>query len=304
MSGQVHSIPTASSNQAGVPLAGKNAYPYALCAIAALLTIIYYVPFKRMLWVWNAPDTYYSHGFLIVPISLFVVWVKRKELLAAPRKTSLLGYPIILFGAFTLILGDFLSFNVITQVSFLPIITGLLLLFIGAERTKIIWFALFFLLLMIPIPPSLTQSVALNLKLFAARIAVVLANASTLTMVNEGSFIYFKEDQLLVGEVCGGLRSLIALFSIGVLMAYFSKTTNWARLTVLALCGPIAIAANIFRIYILCVVAYFWGSPLASGKFHDISGVLIYAVAFMLFFMLEALLRRIASVPPEKEAAQ
>ena len=87
-------------------------------------------------------------------------------------------------------------------------------------------------------------------------------------------------------------------------MAYFSKTATWARITVLALCGPIAIIANIFRIYILCVVAYFWGSPFASGKFHDISGVLIYAVAFLLFFMLEALLRKFASVPPEKEATQ
>lgn len=300
MSDQMQTIPA----QASSPPASDNAFRYALCAAAALLAFIYYGPFKQMVWVWNAPDSYYSHGFLIVPISLYIVWVKRKDFLAAPRQTSPLGYPLILSGAFILLLGDFLGFSVITQLSFLPILTGVLLVFLGNERTRIIWFAIFFLLLMIPIPPSLTQSVALNLKLFAARIAVVMVNAVSLPMINEGSYIYFKDEQLLVGEVCGGLRSLIAIFSIGVLMAYFSKTRTWARVTVLALCGPIAIIANIFRIFVLCVVAYFWGAPFASGTFHDVSGILIFAVAFALFFMLEALLRRLGTPPAEKEASQ
>lgn len=302
MSGQTDAISTVNPARPGSSLAGDNGFLYAFVPVALLLVVAYYGPFKQMLWVWNAPDTYYSHGFLVAPISIFVVWIKRHEFMAAPRQPSMLGYPILVAGSIMLLLGDFLGFSVIAQLSFLPVLTGILLIFLGYERTKVIWFALFFLLLMIPIPPSLTQSVALSLKLFAARIAVDLANIVSLPMVNEGSFIYFKNDQLLVGEVCGGLRSLIALFSIGVLMAFFSRTRNWARLTVLALCVPIAIISNIFRIFILCVVAYFWGSPVASGKFHDISGILIYAIAFILFFGLESILRRLASPPSEKEA--
>jgi len=58
------------------------------------------------------------------------------------------------------------------------------------------------------------------------------------------------------------------------------------------LSGPIAIVSNVFRIFLLCLVGYFWGSEVAAGRFHDVSGYLIFVVAFILFFGLEALLRR------------
>ena len=147
---------------------------------------------------------------------------------------------------------------------------------------------------MVPIPPSLTQSIALKLKLLATTLAVDLANLVTLPMVQEGSFIHFNGDQLLVGEVCGGLRSLISLLAFGAIMAYISKTRRWARILLLVLSGPVAIVSNVVRIFLLCVVGYFWGSEIAAGKFHDISGVVIFAVAFILFLGLEGLLRKTA----------
>ena len=148
---------------------------------------------------------------------------------------------------------------------------------------------------MVPIPASLTQSVALQLKLFAAQCSVTLANLLTLPMVREGSFIYFGDDHLLIGDVCGGLRSLIALLAFGSLMAYISKTKTWARILVLIMAGPIAVLANVFRIFLLCVVGYFWGSNVAAGTVHDVSGYLIFVVAFILFLALENVLRKWAS---------
>jgi exosortase len=119
----------------------------------------------------------------------------------------------------------------------------------------------------------------------------------TLPMVRDGSFVHFGDDKLLVGEVCGGLRSLIALIAFGAIMSYISKTRVLARLLILLISGPVAIVSNMIRIFGLCVVGYFWGSSIAAGKFHDISGILIFVVAFILLFAFEAVLRRFA---PEK----
>jgi exosortase len=180
-------------------------------------------------------------------------------------------------------------------------ITGALLLLHGGPRTQRMCFPIAYLIFMVPIPASLTQSIALKLKLFATECAVQLTSLCTLPVVREGSYVHFGNDQLLVGEVCGGLRSLIALLALGALMAYVSRTRAWARILLLALSGPVAVVTNILRISSLCAVAYFYGSDVAAGKFHDISGILIFVVAFVFFFSVDGLLRRLAPLDSKKE---
>jgi len=272
--------------------------------VILLLVVVYRVPVAVMHRTWNLVDSYYSHGFLIPPISLFLVWLRREALLRARVRPSLWGYPFLLCAALLLVLGAFLGFTVFGQFSLIPMIVGLVLVLLGPEHLKIMWFPIAFLLFMIPIPPALTQSISLNLKLLATECAIGVARALTFPMVREGSFVYFKQDSLLIGEVCGGLRSLISLLAIGALMAYFSKSRPWARILILILSGPIAIVANVFRILVLCVVGYFWGSAVASGTFHDVSGFFIYGVAFILFFLLEAGLRKLAPARTAEEGAQ
>jgi len=271
--------------------------------IALLLALMYWRSSRLMYGNWTLIDSYYSHGFLILPISLFLAWRKRREILKTPVAPTFWGYPFVLGAVALLLAGDFFGFSVFGQLSIVPMLVGLCLVLLGKGHFKILWFPLAFLLFMIPIPASMTQSIALNLKLFATECAVLAAQALTLPIIREGSFVHFGNDHLLIGEVCGGLRSLIALFAIGALMAYFSKSRLWARFLILVCSGPIAVIANVFRILTLCVVGYFWGSRVAAGTFHDVSGLFIFAVAFFLFFCLEALVRRLAPASPSTDSA-
>jgi exosortase len=186
------------------------------------------------------------------------------------------------------------------QLSILPMLAGFVLALLGWRHLIILWFPLAFLIFMIPIPPSMTQSVALEIKLLATEGAVRLSQLFGLPMIRDGSYIHFKDDMLLVGEVCGGLRSLIALLAVGAIMAYISKTRDWARVLILVLSGPVAVIANVSRIFLLCVVGYFYGSEAAAGTVHDVSGILIFVVAFALLGALEALLRKVAPAREEE----
>jgi len=244
---------------------------------------------------WTLTDSYYTHGFLVPFISAYFIWKDRANLARLAVRPSATGLWWILGSAFLLLIGDYLGFRVFAQFSMLPMLAGMVSLLLGREWLRRLWFPLAFLLFMIPIPPSVTQSIALKLKLLAAQSAVALANAITLPVVQEGSWIHFGHDRMLVGDVCGGLRSLIALLALGVIFAYISKVKSWAKVFIMVLAGPIAILANIVRIFFLCIVGYFWGSEVAGGKVHDYSGILIFAVAILLFTALEAPLRRFAS---------
>lgn len=259
-----------------------------------LLTAIYWMAGRELYIGWTMIDSYYTHGFLVPLVSAFFVWRDRKAIFAAPRRPSVWGYPWVAAASLMLLFGDFLGFAVIGQLSMIPMITGTLLLTQGVERTRRMWFPIAYLIFMIPIPASMTQSIALRLKLLATECAVLLARGFTLPMIREGSFVYFGNDHLLVGEVCGGLRSLISLLALGALVAYISKARAWAQWLLLFMSGPIAILSNVLRIFLLCVVGYFYGSKVAAGTVHDVSGIMIFVVAFVLFFSLEGLLRRVA----------
>ncbi len=268
-------------------------------SVLALVVVLYWRVGKGLYNNWTLVDSYYSHGFLIPPISAFLVWRRRKVLYRTPLSPSWSGVVLIAGACMLLILADFLGFSVFAQLSLLPMVTGLVLAALGPRHLQLLWFPVFFLIFMIPIPPSLTQSIILDIKFLATEGAVKLARLCSLSMIRDGSYVHFGDDRLLVGEVCGGLRSLIALLSFGTLMSYISKTKRWAKVVILLLSGPIAIIANTARIFALCVVGYFWGSEAATGMVHDVSGILIFALAFALLFALETFLRRVAPGNPK-----
>ncbi|NUM54713.1 MAG: EpsI family protein [Candidatus Hydrogenedentes bacterium] len=290
------STPTSAPRASSRP----DATTVMLFAVVALLLVITYWRSCGELYVnWMLVDSYYTHGFLVPFISAYFAWRNRAALLAFSWRSSAWGIVWVAMASLLLVLGDFLGFRVFAHISLVPMLAGVVIAFAGTRLALGLWFPLLFLFFMIPIPPSLTQSIALQLKLMAASCAVWMANAITLPMIRDGSYIYFGTDRLLVGDVCGGLRSLIALLAIGAVAAYICPAKTWARLLILVLAGPIAIVSNIVRIFLLCVVGYFWGSEVAGGWVHDYSGFLIYAVAIALFTAIDIPLRRWAPASPD-----
>lgn len=261
----------------------------------AVFLVLYSPEFIEIRKGWSMVDSYYSHGFLIPPISGYLLWKMRDKLRALPIEPEpVFGYALLILTGLGLVLADFLSLRVFMQLSMLPMLAALILIFHGKRHLAMVAFPLAFLVFMIPLPQSITQGVSLNIKLLATESAVRLTRLFTFPMVRDGSFVHFGDDKLLVGEVCGGLRSLISLLAFGALMANISKTRLWARILLFVVSGPVAVLSNIFRIFFLCVVGYYWGSGTATGRVHDVSGVLIFAVAFVLFLAFETVLRRIA----------
>jgi len=109
-------------------------------------------------------------------------------------------------------------------------------------------------------------------------------------------------DEIIIGDVCSGLRSLIALLAFGALFAYLSKMSLPKRLLLFAAAVPISVLANMWRIVTLAFVACRFSSLSTHGFVHDVTGYGIFAVAFVLFFSFERLLRRIG--PEDGDATE
>ena len=290
------------------PIEAPSTPPVKAIAIGVVLALLLVPLYRRAAYelydAYTLVDSYYTHGFLVPLISLFFGYRLWPKVRAVAKPAPAPAIACIILALVFLLVGDFLGFRVFTEFSMIPMAVGLVLMFFGLKAARIWWFPLAFLIFMIPIPASVTQSISLRLKLFAAEISVQLANFATLPLVREGSFIYWPGDQLIIGDVCGGLRSLIALLALGAIMGYISQTRPTARWIIFVVGAPIAIISNVARIFLLCVVGYYYGSDVAAGKVHDYSGILIFVVAFILFLMVESLMRRLFSEKEEEEKAE
>jgi len=257
---------------------------YGTCGTVALLMAIYFPILRAMVHHWSIVEDY-QHGFLVVPLALFFAYEKRWALEDARIKGSWLGLVPMLLGLLSLMIGRLGNELMSMRCGFVLTLMGLVLLILGREIFKILAFPLFFLFLMVPLPQSLVNTIAFPLQLIAAKFAVLSLQEIGIPALVEGNIIHLAHSQLFVHEACSGLRSLMALITLGVVFAHFFKPgVLWAQLLLVASTIPIAIFVNSFRVALTGFLAHHFGEDAAGGAIHEFQGIFTFGLAF--FFLL------------------
>lgn len=252
----------------------------ALAALAIALfvyaPILYYMALH-----WNASADY-SHGFLIAPLALYFAWERKGQLRRARIAPSWWGLLPLVLSTFTLIVGRLGVELMNMRVSFVLMVIGLVLLLLGRQVFRILAFPLLFLFLMVPLPQSLVNVVAFPLQLVAADWAVRLLYYLHIPALREGNIIHLPETTLFVAEACSGLRSLMALITLGVVFAYFFRRSWGERIIIVASAIPIAIVVNALRVALTGILTYRFGEAAAEGAVHEFQGLITFGAAFVL----------------------
>lgn len=256
------------------------------------LVLIMYTP--TFLWMWDrwfARDSYYSHGILIPFISTYLIWNKRDELKNLPKESSPWGFYIFLLGVLMHLLSATFRIYFSSGFSLVVILVGLLLHFYGKRIFSHVMFPVLFLVFMVPLPIVTIANISFKLKLFAAQLATnILNDHMRIACFQDGSTIRLQHTQVIVDDVCSGLRSLISLTALGSIFAYWIKGGIIKKFLVFASTIPIAVITNALRIVFLSTVSEVWGAQYASGFLHDLSGFIVFAGAFVLLFSVVKLL--------------
>jgi exosortase len=157
---------------------------------------------------------------------------------------------------------------------------------------RLLAFPLLFLFLMVPLPQSLVNVIAFPLQLVAADLAVNVLYQLGIPALREGNIIHLANAQLFVAEACSGLRSLMALITLGVVFAYFFRKSLVERALIVLSAIPIAILVNSFRVALTGVLTHRFGQAAADGVIHTTEGLFTFAIAFVLLLGEAWLLRR------------
>ena len=270
---------------------------YATCGAIVLLFGVYFPILRIMVEHWAAVEDY-QHGFLIAPLALYFAYERRWDLEDARIEGSWLGLLPLVIGVASLAIGRLGTELMTMRSAFVFSLIGLVLLLLGREIFKILAFPLFFLFLMVPLPQSLVNTIAFPLQLFAAKVAVLSLQKMGIPALLEGNIIHLAHTApLFVHEACSGLRSMMALITLGVVFAHFFKRgVLWVQVLLVASTIPIAIAVNSFRVALTGYLAHHFGEEAAGGVIHDFQGVITFGMAFFLLLgegrLIEILLAR------------
>jgi len=249
--------------------------------ITAFLLIIYSPTIWWMIDRWNAKDSYYSHGFLVPFVSLYVLWLKREKLLAIRPKPVAIGLWLLIAGLMIHVMSALLRVYFTSAFSSLLVISGLVLYFSGKEMFEETLFAILFLIFMIPLPLIAIVGITFKMKMFAAVWANKIVNALGVRAVLDGSVIKMRTTHVVVEDVCSGLRSLISLLALGTIIAYLSKLVRWKKIIVFFAAGAMAVIANIVRIVFMALTSEIYGAKFTEGFLHTLSGLIVFVVAFV-----------------------
>ncbi len=248
-----------------------------------------------------AKDPNFSHGFFVPAFALFVLWQNRHRLKTIALSPSWTGLPLLVLGLVMLAFGVLGVELFTSRSSFLVLLAGLIILFRGWPLFRAVLFPLAFSFLMIPLPAIILQRFTFPLQMFASKLAAWSLQAVGIPVLREGNVIMLASLSLEVAEACSGIRSLVSLLTLAIIYGYLIENRNWVRIVLACSAVPIAVIANVFRIFGTGLLGQLWDPDKAQGFFHEFQGWLVFVVSLILLFTLHRLINLVwAPVPPAK----
>ena len=255
--------------------------------------LVLYVPTYWMLahGIWNSDEQ--AHGPIVLVVALYLIWQQRAVFQldgsAVPTRGEVaIGWTLLVVGLLAYALGrsqEILLFEVGSQI---PVILGALLITLGTKAARALWFALFFLVFMIPLPGFVVDAATGPLKQYISIIAEQVLYAVGYPIARSGVTLTVGPYQLLVADACSGLHSMFSLSAMGLLYLYLMQRTSIARnLIIMAAILPIAFVANVVRVMVLVLITYHLGDEAGQGFLHGFAGIMLFVIGLLFLFVLD-----------------
>jgi exosortase D (VPLPA-CTERM-specific) len=244
-----------------------------LIAYSAWLVMLYWDTVRSMVSVWYRSETF-AHGFVILPISLWLVWRDRAALAQMQPRRELAPWALAAMAGAVAVwfAGELADVLPARQFAWITLLLAGTWLIVGTDVMRRIAFPALFLYFAVPagefLLPTLIE--------WTADFTVAALRASGVPVLRDGMTFQIPTGSWSVVEACSGLRYLFSLVTLGVIAAYFFRAPLWQKLVLVLSTLPITVFMNSLRIAIVGVTVEHFGRSAAEGVLHDFEGIVVF----------------------------
>jgi exosortase B len=282
------------ARRAGV---GRAFFIPALLLLLGLCALYTPTAIDLFSFVWNTDRN--AHGPIVLAVGLWFLYFKGRTVVAEGVPVTpapLLGGALLGFGLLMFILGRSQAFLFFEVGSFVAVLFGVIVLFLGVRVAHHLWFGFVFLLFMIPLPSTMVDTLTQPLKIAVSYSAEMILFKLDYPVSRAGVILTIGQYQLLVADACSGLNSLFTLESLGLLYLNVMRHESAFRNAVLALLiVPISFTSNVVRVLVLSLITFHLGDAAGQGFLHGFSGMVLFLTALMLIIGVDGVLRTVTA---------
>lgn len=275
----------------------------ALLTALTLLGLIalYWPTFHSMVEIWERSETF-THGFLIFPISAWLIWGRRQHIIQIEPRPDWRGLALLGLAAAGWLVAEAGGVRVVAQYALITLLIGAVWAILGRRIVKALTFPLFFLYFAVPVGEFLIPP----LMNFTADFTVAALQMTGIPVYREGTFFSIPSGDWSVIQECSGIRYLLASLTLGTLYAYLTYR-SWKRRAIFsAFSLVVPVIANGLRAYMIVMIAHLSGMKLALGVDHYLYGWVFFGIVMLVLFWIGSYWREdeMESKPMSMEEAQ
>ncbi len=247
-----------------------------------------------------------GHGPLVLMIALFLFWQKKELFLKSDESkgNSVLGWSLLFVSLIIYILAKWQYILVAEVAVQIPILISIILITSGYSVLNRLWFPLFFLLFIVPLPGSVVDAITMPMKIAVSNVVEMVLYYFDYPIARDGVILQIGYYKLLVADACAGLHTVFSLEAMGLLYLHLVKRGSFIRNVSLAtLIIPISFVANVIRVIALVLITYYYGDEVGQGFLHEFAGFVLYGTALIFIISTDILLQKLELKIAQKKAS-
>jgi exosortase A len=275
------------NDSAGAPARDTLSTPVAPATIVLILLALlapfalYFSTAESIVRIWNSSETF-AHGYVILPISLWLIWRRRANFTALPPTPwwpALVLVALLGMGWLAAHIGEV---QVVSQYMFVAMFPAIALAVFGPRLAASLAFPLLFLLFAVPFGEIFVGPLIEH----TANFTVAAVRAVGIPVLRNGTRFELPTGSWSVVEACSGVRYLISSITLGSLYAYLTFRSTKRRLMFVALSVVVPIVANWLRAFMIVMIGHLSGMELATGVDHLVYGWLFFGLVMFIMFWI------------------
>lgn len=233
---------------------------------------------------WEDVDlTTYTHGYLIVAVSVWLLWRQRAQLAAIPVRSSLLACLLLAAASFVWLVAVRSGIQSVHQL-LLPVMAWLAICSVlGLRIAAASAFAIVFLYAAVPLWDSgnfLLQNATVRATDFVLRVSDVPAYV-------EGNLVHLASGSFEIEGGCSGLHYFIVAVAIAALFGEIRGDGVVTRLKLVGLAALLAVVTNWLRVCVVIVLGHLTDMQHYLVRVeHYRFGWVLFALMMTAFFLI------------------